>query len=52
MYGKRVIFLCKQGISLPSISEGLYRCKYEGDGLDGASTMKLLKTIQEFRKMM
>ena len=51
LYGKRIILLCKQGTSLPWISEGLYRCEYEGERLDSASTMKLLKTIQEFREM-
>ncbi len=52
LYGKRVILLCKKGTSLPSNLQGLYRCEYEGEQLDYASTMKLLKTMQELREMM
>ncbi|WP_041139812.1 TIR domain-containing protein [Beduini massiliensis] len=52
LYGKRVILLCKKGTSLPSNLQGLYRCEYEGTQLDYASTMKLLKTMQELREMM
>ena len=52
LYGKRVILLCKQGTQLPSNLQGLYRCEYEGNQLDYASTMKLLKTMQELRSMM
>ena len=52
LYGKRIIILCQQGTQLPSNLQGLYRCEYVGDQLDYASTMKLLKTLQELRKMM
>lgn len=52
LYGKRVILLCKKGTSLPSNLQGLYRCEYDGNQLDYASTMKLLKTMQELRTMM
>ena len=52
LYGKRVILLCKKGTALPSNLQGLYRCEYEGNQLDYASTMKLLKTMQELRAMM
>lgn len=52
LYGKRVILLCKRGTALPSNLQGLYRCEYEGEQLDYASTMKLLKTMQELREMM
>ena len=52
LYGKRVILLCKKGTTLPSNLQGLYRCEYEGKQLDYASTMKLLKTMQELREMM
>lgn len=52
LYGKRVILLCKKGTALPSNLQGLYRCEYEGEQLDYASTMKLLKTMQELREMM
>lgn len=52
LYSKRIIILCQQGTQLPSNLQGLYRCEYTGDQLDYASTMKLLKTLQELRKMM
>ena len=52
LYGKRIIILCQQGTQLPSNLQGLYRCEYVGDQLDYASTMKLLKTLQELRKLM
>lgn len=49
LYGKKIILLCKKGISLPSNLQGLYRCEYEGDKLDIDSTMKLLKTFNGFK---
>lgn len=52
LYGKKIIILCQQGTQLPSNLQGLYRCEYAGDQLDYASTMKLLKTLQELRKLM
>ena len=52
LYGKRIIILCPKGTQLPSNLQGLYRCEYEGDHLDYMSTMKLLKTLQELRKML
>ncbi len=52
LYGKRIIILCPKGTQLPSNLQGLYRCEYEGEQLDYISTMKLLKTLQELRKML
>lgn len=52
LYGKRIIILCAKDTKLPSNLQGLYRCEYEGDQLDYTSTMKLLKTLQELRKML
>jgi len=52
LYGKRIILLCQQGTKLPSNLQGLYRCEYVGEQLDYTSTMKLLKTLQELRKLM
>lgn len=49
LYDKKIILLCKKGISLPSNLQGLYRCEYEGDKLDIDSTMKLLKTFNSFK---
>ena len=52
LYGKKVVILCKTGTDLPSNLQGLYRCEYNGDQLDYAATMKLLKTMKELRSMM
>ncbi|QSQ19183.1 nucleotide-binding protein [Pyxidicoccus parkwayensis] len=49
LYGKKVILLVERGVSLPSNLQGLYRCEFEGDRLDYESTMKLLKTFNQFR---
>jgi len=49
LYGKRVILLVEKGVALPSNLQGLYRCEFEGDRLDYESTMKLLKTFNQFR---
>lgn len=52
LYQKKVILLCRKGISLPSNLQGLYRCEYEGSQLDYNATMKMLKTMQELRNLM
>ena len=49
LYGKNVILLVQKGVRLPSNLQGLYRCEYEGDGLDYEATMKLLRTFNELR---
>ena len=49
LYGKRMILLVEKGVALPSNLQGLYRCEFEGDRLDYESTMKLLKTFNQFR---
>lgn len=49
LYGKRVILLVEKGVVLPSNLQGLYRCEFVGDRLDYESTMKLLKTFNQFR---
>ena len=51
LYGKRVVLLVERGIELPSNLQGLYRCDYEGGKLDYESTMKLLKTFNQFREI-
>jgi predicted nucleotide-binding protein len=52
LYRERVVLLCKKGTELPSNLQGLYRCEYEGNQLDYASTIKLLKTMQDLREKM
>ena len=49
LYDKKFVLLVQKGVKLPSSLQGLYRCEYEGDKLDYASTMKLLKTFNQFR---
>jgi predicted nucleotide-binding protein len=49
LYGKRMILLVEKGVALPSNLQGLYKCEFEGDKLDYESTMKLLKTFNQFR---
>lgn len=49
LYGKRMILLVEKGVVLPSNLQGLYRCEFEGDKLEYESTMKLLKTFNQFR---
>ncbi len=49
LYGKNFVLLVEEDISLPSDLQGLYRCDYEGDSLDHAATMKLLKTFNQFK---
>jgi predicted nucleotide-binding protein len=49
LFGKNVILLVQKGVRLPSNLQGLYRCEYEGSGLDYDATMKLLRTFNEFR---
>lgn len=50
LYADRVILLCEKGTKLPSNLQGLYRCEYTGNQLDYASTIKLLKAMQEIRE--
>lgn len=52
LYEKRIILLCKKDTNLPSNLQGLYRCEYDGNQLDYAATIKLLKTIQLLRDLM
>lgn len=49
LYGRNFILLVEEGVELPSNLQGLYECRYKGDNLDGAATMKLLKAFNEFK---
>jgi predicted nucleotide-binding protein len=50
LYGRRYIFLVKDGVELPSNLRGLYEVRYAGDKLDGDVTICLLKAINEMKK--
>ena len=49
LYRRNFILLVEEGVSLPSNLQGLYECRYEGDELSMAATMKLLKAFNEFK---
>jgi predicted nucleotide-binding protein len=50
LYGRRYIFLVKEGVELPSNVRGLYEVRYAGDKLDGEDTIRLLRAINELKK--
>jgi Predicted nucleotide-binding protein containing TIR-like domain len=47
LYGRNFILLVEEGVELPSNLHGLDECRYSGDTLDMAATMKLLKAFNE-----
>jgi predicted nucleotide-binding protein len=49
LYGGRFILLVERGVTLPSNLQGLSEVRYEGNALDYAATMKLLKAFNEFK---
>jgi predicted nucleotide-binding protein len=49
LYGRRFILLVRDGLNLPSNLQGLYEVRYQGDALDGAVTIRLLKAINEMK---
>lgn len=49
LYGRRFILLTETGTTLPSNLQGLYEVRLEGNGLDHAATMKLLKAFNDFK---
>ena len=51
LYGRNFILLVEEGVALPSNLHGLVECRYRGDGLDMAATMKLLKAFNELTRV-
>lgn len=49
-YFNKFILLVEEGVTLPSNLQGLYECRYSGDGLDMEATFKLLEAFDDFRK--
>ena len=49
LYKRNFILLVPEKVDLPSNLQGLYECRYPGDSLDAASTMKLLKAFNDFK---
>lgn len=50
LYRANFILVVEDGLQLPSNLSGLYECRYVGDELNNAATMKLLKAFNEFRE--
>lgn len=48
LYGEKFVLLVEEGLTLPSNLQGLYECRYQGDELNMAATMKLLRAFNEF----
>jgi len=49
LFGRRLILLVKEGVSLPSNVQGLFEVRYTGDGLDGEATIRLLEAINDIK---
>lgn len=49
LYGRRFILLVREGITLPSNLQGLYVVTYSGEKMDGDTTIRLLKAIQDIK---
>jgi hypothetical protein len=49
LYGANYVLLVEEGTQLPSNLQGLYEARYHGDALDHDATMKLLRTLKEFK---
>jgi hypothetical protein len=50
LYDRRVILLWDKRLEVPSNLQGLYRCEFEGDKLEWADGMKLMKGIGSFKQ--
>ena len=49
LYDRRFVLLVKEGVRLPSNLQGLYVVTYTGDTMDGDTTIRLLKAIQDIK---
>ncbi len=50
LYGRNFVLLVEEGIDLPSNLQGLCECRYSGDELNMAATMRLFKAFNDFTK--
>lgn len=46
LYRGRFILVVEEGVKLPTNLQGLYECRYEGDGLDMDAGMKILEALR------
>ena len=51
LYDKKVILVWDKRILIPSNLQGLYRCEYTGDELSWGTGIKLMKALNEFKKI-
>jgi predicted nucleotide-binding protein len=49
LYDRRFILLVKEGVRLPTNLQGLYVVTYSADVMDGETTIRLLKAIQDIK---
>jgi predicted nucleotide-binding protein len=49
LYGHRFILLAKEGVRLPTNLQGLFVVTYSGETMDGETTIRLLKAIQDIK---
>jgi hypothetical protein len=50
LYGRNFVLLVEEGVELPSNLEGLCECRYSGDELNMAATIKLFKAFNDFAR--
>jgi hypothetical protein len=50
LYGRNFVLLVEDGAELPSNLQGLSECRYSGDELNMAATMKLLRAFNDFTR--
>lgn len=49
LYGRRLILLVNDGVTVPSNLTGLLEVRYSGDTLDGEATIRLLEAINDIK---
>jgi hypothetical protein len=50
LYGRNFVLLVEEGIELPSNLQGLCECRYSGDELNMAATMRLFRAFNDFTR--
>jgi Predicted nucleotide-binding protein containing TIR-like domain len=50
LYGRDFVLLVEEGVELPSNLQGLCECRYSGDELNMAATMRLFKAFNDFAR--
>jgi hypothetical protein len=50
LYGRNFVLLVEEGVDLPPNLQGLCECRYSGDELNMAATMRLFKAFNDFTR--